>query len=285
MNAKPDFLYIGAPRTGSTWLFRNLQAHPGVWVPPCKNILYFHPRFQIYRLKFLKYFGGDMFKNPDPQIRAWYRHFFTRPVVNDTWYQSLFPQNNIIKGEIAEAYCSLPEEHITQIRKMTPDVKIIFTMRNPVERAISHAKLGVVKRKKRKLEEVSINDFISHIDHPDSEARSFYSKTLDLWMKHFPEEQFLIRFYEDLLDMPEKYLEDICNFIGIQYKKSYFNNNMEEIINSSFQDDIPHEILLYTAEKYKKELQILSKRYGGAAHNWLSKTNQLLEREAPRKRE
>ncbi len=38
----PDFLGIGAPRTGMTWLYENLRRHPEVWLPPIKEIHYFY---------------------------------------------------------------------------------------------------------------------------------------------------------------------------------------------------------------------------------------------------
>jgi hypothetical protein len=37
----PDFLGIGAQKAGTTWLGRNLQAHPDVWMPRCKEDHYY----------------------------------------------------------------------------------------------------------------------------------------------------------------------------------------------------------------------------------------------------
>src|SRR5215211_4806968 len=40
----PDFLGIGAPRSGTSWLAKNLSRHPKVWTPPLKKLHYFDQR-------------------------------------------------------------------------------------------------------------------------------------------------------------------------------------------------------------------------------------------------
>ena len=185
-----DFLYIRAPRAGSTWLEHMLARHPEVWLPP-RPIIYFHPRFQLYRLKKLRrYMTGELVAR-DAEDKAWLRHFFARPVVSDRWYNSLFPSGRFA-GEVAEAYCALPEHRIAHIARLMPDVKIIFTMRNPVERALSHARRGVVQRKARAANAVPESAYYWHIDHPSNEARTRYTAILDRWQRYFAPEQFHI---------------------------------------------------------------------------------------------
>lgn len=273
---KPDFLYIGAPRAGSTWLFRNLEQHPDIWLPPCKNILYFHPRFQIYRFKFLKYFGKGLFSK-DVQEAEWYRKFFLTPFVSDSWYTQLFPDNKTIKGEIAEAYCSLEKKDVLRIKDLNPDLKIIFTMRNPYERAISHAKLGVLKRKNKKITDITAQELLDHINHPSSEARSTYSKTIDLWSKHFPQEQILVNFYEEVQNTPSDYLQNICRFLGVSDDISIFKFTQKDKVNTTEQEAIPEEVRLHTALKYQDEINTLAERYKGPALEWKKEIERILK--------
>lgn len=37
----PDFIGIGAPRSGTIWLWRNLKNHPDIWMSPRKKLHYF----------------------------------------------------------------------------------------------------------------------------------------------------------------------------------------------------------------------------------------------------
>ena len=46
----PDFLCIGAQRSGTTWLYQNLRRHPEIWMPPAKEIHYFDEREMIRSL-------------------------------------------------------------------------------------------------------------------------------------------------------------------------------------------------------------------------------------------
>ena len=38
---KPNFLCIGAQKSGTTWLYYNLKEHPQIWLPLYKEIHYF----------------------------------------------------------------------------------------------------------------------------------------------------------------------------------------------------------------------------------------------------
>jgi len=265
----PDFLYIGAPRAASTWLWTVLRNQPNIWVPPCKNVAWFHPRFQMYRLKILKHYWRNMFWDNDADIRQWYRRFFFDPFGSEAWYQSLFPDDHIA-GDIAESYCSLNEKQIAKIATLNPSMKIIFVMRNPYERALSHARLGVLKRKGKAA---SFKNFVKHIDHPSSEARSFYSQALARWEKHFPPKQFFIRFYEDVKDDPTIFLSDLCQFLGTDYDDSAY---VSEIVNASPPADLSQDISMYTAQKYHDEIKILAERFQGPAQLWLDQVEAII---------
>src|SRR6478735_11126174 len=43
----PDFLCIGAPKTGTTWLYKHLSRHPEIWIPPVKELHYFDRLFPL----------------------------------------------------------------------------------------------------------------------------------------------------------------------------------------------------------------------------------------------
>ena len=49
----PDFLGIGAQKAGSTWLHTNLKAHPGIWLPPVKEIHYFNHSYRFPMISLL----------------------------------------------------------------------------------------------------------------------------------------------------------------------------------------------------------------------------------------
>ena len=50
--SKPDFIAIGPPKTGTTWIYKNLDLHPEVWMPPDKEIRHFWERAFIGSLNY-----------------------------------------------------------------------------------------------------------------------------------------------------------------------------------------------------------------------------------------
>lgn len=275
---KPDFLYIGVPRAGSTWLWRNLQQHPDIWMPPFKHINYFHPRFQKMRLKRLKYHTKEIFWDHTDAPPSWYLKFFAKPTPDDAWYEGLFPDDQaLVKGEIAEDYAVLEEEDIARIHALMPDCKIFIILRNPVDRTISNARHAFMNRKGIPLEDVSEAALLAHIDHPDSVARSNYVSMLKRWRRFFDEEQLLIRFYEDISDKPLGLLEDICVHIGADFEKTYFEESAPKRVLKTKPDNLSVAIQKHIAAKHMDEVEALAETLGSHAASWREDMRALLK--------
>jgi hypothetical protein len=272
----PSFLYIGAPRSGSTWLWENLGKHPAVWVPPCKNISYFHPRFQVFRFQRFRHFGREIFVNGDPSVRQWYRRFFTRPIVDDRWYLSLFPSGRVT-GEIAESYCSLDRRQIHHLHGMMPSAKIIFVLRNPIDRVLSQAKWGLAKRRSRRVEDVPQDEFLAYIDRPGSRVRSSYSRTLRLWSEFYSDKQFMVLFYEDLISRPNEFLSSVCHFLGVPFRVDYFAETVSTRVQGTTDRPLPPAVVKHAASAYKEEVAKLAARFGGPALEWQRGVEEVLK--------
>ena len=89
----PDFIGIGAQKAGTTWLYRNLQAHPQIHMPH-KEVHYFDRRIYDRSNALTRLFGGRdadtqwrrqvkraavrLAKNPSLRDLAWnYRYYMT----------------------------------------------------------------------------------------------------------------------------------------------------------------------------------------------------------------
>ena len=133
----PDFLVIGAQRAGTTWLHRVLRQHPAL-LPPVKELHYFD-RLDIKRTilspKERRRVGLKRLLSLDPWlIKYWFRHR------DDKWYASLFrgaQARGLIAGEITPAYATLNEKVLRRIQRMNEGIKLVFVMRDPVDRAWS----------------------------------------------------------------------------------------------------------------------------------------------------
>jgi hypothetical protein len=185
----PDFLVISPPKTGSTWLADNLRAHPSVFVPAVKEVKYFTSYFRWLDLN---------------------------------WYLDQFaPAGGRRKGEASPSYALLPVERIRLLRRLLPDVKLVFLMRDPVARAWSHAKHTYRFREANfaaaagPLEAVSDGQWRDNFRHEWTLASGDYLGQLRRWLSVFPPEQLFVGFYEAIAHAPRALLREVFAFLGV----------------------------------------------------------------------
>jgi hypothetical protein len=103
--APPDFIGLGAQRSGTTWLYSLIAAHPGVHGDALKELHYFH--------------------------RYWNRPFDARDAIT---YAQYFPRPaGLLAGEWSPGYLShfwVPP----LLDAAAPDAKLLVSLRDPVER-------------------------------------------------------------------------------------------------------------------------------------------------------
>ena len=294
----PDFLGIGAQKAGTTWLWRQLTQHPGIWMPPKKEIHYFdrsvdylspnhlasdtfvsrilgkerHNRsFRRMMVRHLRAERGNL----TLRRMCWYLRFFAG-TYNDKWYASLFnDRGGRVAGEITPAYAILEPKDVEHIANMMPSLKVVFLIRNPIDRAWSHCRFALTLRMLRTLD--SVSELKEFIDGPEQVLRSEYLRTIQIWRTHFPEKQFFVGFYDDILQDPKRLLLDVFRFLDVEASESTINGDLSEKVNISPEKDIPTELLVHLAKKYHPQIAQLSQELGGHANEWLSATEKILQ--------
>jgi len=174
----PDFLVVGPPRTGTTWLHNLLSTHPSVFLPTGKQVHFFDKHF-------------DKGSN-------WYKQH----------YQNASP--GTIKGEINPDYISSGQT-LRRIHHTLPDVKLIMIYRDPTERAFSHFKL---RRRNNKGEDKSFSD--SFARDPYLQKNSLYAHHLISILRHFDSRQILILDFDAMVQKPKEMLTELAAFIGVR---------------------------------------------------------------------
>jgi hypothetical protein len=119
----PNFLIVGAPKSGTTSLYHYLRQHPEVFMSQNKE-----PRFLT----------SSLYENTDPNDPH-YRFLNERTIFTFEDYVKLFEEAEREKaiGEATSTYLYHYETAIPQIQNFLGDVKIIAILRNPVDRAFS----------------------------------------------------------------------------------------------------------------------------------------------------
>jgi hypothetical protein len=166
----PDFIAIGPPRTGTTWLYRALAGRVGL------------PR----DTKETDFFSAHYAKGME-----WYLEFFRGC------------KAELPMGEISPNYFAAPQAP-ERIAKEIPGCRIICTLRDPVDRLYSFYRLmrhnGWTRATMAELAESAT---------PATEG-SRYAYYLARWRERFGAERVLVVLYDDLERTPQRFLDTIC---------------------------------------------------------------------------
>lgn len=177
----PDFIIIGAMKAGTDSLYYYMDAHPEIDVCKIKE-----PDF---------FLDSNWSKGVD-------------------WYKNLFPRNGRIKGDASPnlskypAFAKAPE----RIYSVIPDVKLIYVLKNPVDRIISHLHHSITANalKEGDIATVFHSEFGKHIINC-----SKYYMQIKYYLKTFKREQLFLLLSEDLASDPDGSMRSIFKFVGV----------------------------------------------------------------------
>ena len=232
----PAFLGIGAPKAGTTWLYNMLSANPDIFMPRTKEIHYFDRRYDELLYMYTRKFKAG---------------------------------KSLITGEITPAYSILEPERIEFIHLIMPEVKLIYLLRNPIERAWSEAMHLLLRKANYKTLNNVPDTVLENILNTDEiTMRSAYTDNLDKWLSIFPQEQLLVLFYDDLKKNPRLLLEQVFSHIGISSNVNWENIPLSNKFNVNPTTKIPDKYNDLLREQYRAEIEKLYQRFGDKVTGW-----------------
>lgn len=277
---QPFFLGIGAHKSGTTWLYENLKRHPNVWLPPVKELHFFDGLPNLpkvgHRLNELLKEVLATGQITDAARLDFLRRYVLEQPKDAGWYRSLFEGAGDRRGgDITPAYAILPDPVVGRIKALLPNSRIIFIMRNPIERAWSHFRYNAGNHE-FDLSKHGFEEFRRHVDSPSSESRTVYTRTIAIWERHYSKDQMLCLFHDDLRVDPAGLLARVCEFLGISFDAAFFSGTRDAVIRKSMDLEMPRELRRYLARKYCAEIAALEQRFGGHAARWRADCEQVL---------
>lgn len=203
--AKPDFLIIGAAKSGTTSLYEMVCRHPRVAPAVRKEVGYFD----------------------DARMHArgmlWYRHHFP----------TVLRKRGMLTGEATPSYLPHPMAPARAARAV-PRAKLIAVLRNPVDRAYSQYNM----RLRRGREYMSFEDAVRlegertswdrerGARDPDHQTYSgiyhlyagggIYADHLGRWLEHFETGDILVASSEQMRLEQQKVLDSVFEFLGLE---------------------------------------------------------------------
>jgi hypothetical protein len=284
----PDFLGVGFTRTATSWLHEQLRSHPGIWLPPMKEIYYWsfqrgrgiwNRRQREHARALLPAIGRALAGAPDGwRDLAWGARYLGAPP-SDRWWRSLYPALPGRRvGQIEPTYATLPKETITALAGVAPDVRLFFLMRDPIDRAWSTVTKQLARFHDRPLETFSDERVIDKIERQGIPMSS-YLDHIERWESVFPSERFAFGFYEEVLADPAGLVDRMSVHVGAGPHPSLDADALRRRVNDTlaFRSPIPARFERRLAEGLVEPTRRLAERFAGPAVGWLERAHAVLE--------
>jgi Sulfotransferase family len=188
----PTLVVIGAMKCGTTAVHSHLHKHPGIAMAPDKE---------------LNFFFGPERPAPEPFDQWWRSGQWHR---GPEWYAARFEPSASVRGETSPGYTDPSHPDVAaRMQSLLPDVRLVYLVRDPVERAASqwahHVRDGT---ESRALEEALLDPDSQYLD------RSRYHRRARPFLQAFDAEQLLVVVQERLLADPRGELRRVFDHVG-----------------------------------------------------------------------
>lgn len=194
----PDFLVIGASRSGTTTLNYMLSSHPEIFVPHGREIHFFNneSRYPAGLLSYMYDFGGYQ---SEPIIGE---------VTPDYW------EKGLVYPAKSHAAIEVDDDAVRRIARDVPGIKLIVTLRDPVSRIRS----TYVKSFLQKKTKSSLEDELSLEAAGKSRLmlirRSQYHKNIQHILTLFPSHNLKLLIFEEWIRDQGHYASQLFDFLG-----------------------------------------------------------------------
>jgi hypothetical protein len=185
-----NFIGIGAPKCGTTWLSAQLEAHPQIGFAPDKEIYYFADTI-LRRLA-------------DKELRCFKR--------GDGWYHEQFPAAAgavSCRGEFCPAYL-YSEEAAARIAAYRSNIKLLLCLRPPVEMIYSwywYNRNAVVASLPETFEQLMENPFLRDL--------GCFARHLKPYVERFPAKNILVVQFDAIRRAPELVRRRLYEFLNV----------------------------------------------------------------------
>lgn len=236
MNKIKGLVCVGAPKCGTTLLFKGVSGTGQVNIPSKKELNFWNCQTNIP--------GAD-----SPYIRSFPRFLqkllkiFNR---NDifNYYESCDLSKWFV--DFTPAYMTLEKRAIIEMHDFYDDLKIILCIRNPADRVESHFNYSLRLKRNFYLR------FMKWWYYRFSKCRAAtsYLHVFEKWREIVGEEKIIVICYEDLITHPKIISESLSAFMGVSIDidvdefinktdyRSTFNSDLRSKVNLCYEEDV-----------------------------------------------
>lgn len=265
------FLSIGAMKAGTTWLYAVLNRHPALHFTLEKEIHYFYHKYvnsrhlsEVRRLQSARdryLFRFDPDKANIDRIRGnlhWVANYLNRPV-DDFWYNNLFHMHGTQQWacDFSNLHAFVPGKAWPQIAESCDQLRVLYTMRDPLKRLWSHTKFHLqMTGGLHHLDEWGPEDYQRFVRLPHIWENAEYGAVLRNMREGLKDEQSKVIFFENLHADQRGTLAEIEDFLGINHFK-YPQQLLDKPANESMRKPMPEfftELFAEDLARIRKEI-------------------------------
>lgn len=184
----PNFLGIGSERCASTWIHSVLSKHPQLYLPERKEFNFWSGEITKENLEnYTKYFEDEKVKD-------------------------------CLLGEISPTYAAMYSEEVALLKELIPDLKVIFIIRNPVDRLIS----SITRQwtffyiDKGASTNRNIFSILRCVDKGLSRRLTDYLRTYQIWSEHLGKDHIFLEKFDNISSNPQGVIIKILDFLDVQ---------------------------------------------------------------------
>jgi len=247
---KIDFIIVGTQKGATSALHHTLSQHEQI---------------SMSKQKELHFFDNDtLFECGDVDYEK---------------YHAKFSSTDKLRGECTPIYAYW-HQAIQRIWSYNSSIKLIFILRNPIERAFSHWNM----EKQREAETLPFSLAIREEEQRSKEAlpkqhrvysykdRGLYATQIRNILHFFPKDQVLFIKYEDMQLYPDVTLQEISDFLNIAPFKQ---QNMEYIFQLPYKSTLLYSDYLYLKDYFYYDIKAVEQLLDWNCTKWLEKEKRL----------
>ncbi len=276
LSGKTCFVGIGSQKAGTSWLGNYFSKHPEICFSPIKELHYFDWRFSPencggWHQEFcrrLRKVERRLSEDGEPGVKRMVNLLRKRLEMADCpdayleYFEQVVRPKHKAFGEISPSYSMMPAAGFTSMKRMLPNPKLIWMLRNPADRYWSQLRFTM-----RRKEGFSAEDqFMKKLNDPQFVWRTDYARTMNHLFSEFNRDEVLVIFYEQLFlgDHRDDEVRRITDFLGVSNKAA----NFEKHINVSDEMVLDAKLRQKAVRRFAHVYRAVAEYFGDIPESW-----------------
>ena len=225
MSAPTILFGVGATKAGTSWLWDWLRGHPQAHVRGIKELHWFDAveagrldaEVRALRRQIAEAEGRGAVPARLADLRAWLAVVERGDQAGYLDYLTAGAGSARLVADVTPAYALLPEDRLRHMGALTPDVRFLYILRDPVDRLWSHVRM--IARRRAKGGEVT-PDRCRRIlmrtlrgEEPEIAVRSDYAGALARLAAAVAPARLMLQVFEEMFAQPA--MDRIAAFLGL----------------------------------------------------------------------